>query len=103
MFAGPATLAWLLQQRAPRHLTLELLKAVEGLLRATSAAPPLQREVRQNYSNIPVLLLSQLLKKINQHSPGHLRHKHMLRSTEPWINYCRPHVMRPPARKLPAW
>lgn len=44
--AGPALLGWLLQQRTPRHLTLDLLRGAEGLLRATAAEPPLQREVR---------------------------------------------------------
>lgn len=38
-------LGWLLQQRQARHLTMELLKAVEGLLRATAADPALQRKV----------------------------------------------------------
>lgn len=44
---GPALLGWLLQQRAARHLTMDLLRAAEGLLRATAADPPLQREVRR--------------------------------------------------------
>lgn len=42
---GPALLGWLLQQRAARHLTMDLLRASEGLLRATAVDPPLQREV----------------------------------------------------------
>lgn len=45
--AGVALVAHLLQQRHPRHLTLDLLKALEALLRAVGPAEALRTAVVQ--------------------------------------------------------
>lgn len=43
--AGTALLGWLLQQRSPTHLGMDVLVAIEALLRATAGHGDLQRGV----------------------------------------------------------